>query len=185
MSITVTNPANGSSLSAAVVRAQMQVIADAIGDPMQVSVYDPDGVEEQVIGETAVQTMTNKTLTTPTIIKPVMNATNPTAVAYTPGTGSQTVTINCATSNQHDVVGNAGGTDITFAVSNATNNQVFMVSITQGASTLSTIVAWFATVRWAGGTPPTLTATANKRDRFAFIRTGTNTYDGFIIGQNI
>lgn len=33
-------------------------------------------------------------------------------------------------------------------------------------------------------TAPTLTATLNKRDTFGFIRTGANTYDGFVIGQN-
>lgn len=29
-----------------------------------------------------------------------------------------------------------------------------------------------------------ITATVSKRDTFGFIRTGTNTYDGFIVGQN-
>ena len=86
--------------------------------------------------------------------------------------------------NIHIVNGNASGTAITFTITGATNNQVFMVSILQGGTTLSTITAWFATIRWAGGTAPTLTATLNKRDTFIFIRTGTNTYDGFVVGQN-
>ena len=99
---------------------------------------------------------------------------------YTPATGAQTVTIDCATNNMHIVTGHSSGTAITFAVSNATNSQPFIVSILQG-TTPSTITAWFATVRWAGGTVPTLTATTGKRDTFGFIRTGANTYDGFII----
>jgi len=103
---------------------------------------------------------------------------------YTPASGSQTVTLDCSISNIHIVTGNASGTDITFAVTGATLNQVFIVSVLQGPSTLSTITSWFATVRWAGGTPPVLTATVDIRDTFAFIRTGTNTYDGFIVGQN-
>jgi len=103
---------------------------------------------------------------------------------YTPATGSQTVTIDCSVNNVHVVTGHASGTAITFAISNATSSQPFIVSILQGSSTVSTIAAWFATVRWAGGSAPTLTATLNKRDTFGFIRTGTDTYDGFIIGQN-
>lgn len=107
------------------------------------------------------------------------------AKTYTPWSGAQTVTIDCAVNNIHEVQWNSSGTAITFAVSNVTNSQVFMVAITQGASTLSTITSWFSTIRWVGGTIPTLTATANKRDVFGFRRTGANTYDGFVIGQNI
>jgi len=116
--------------------------------------------------------------------KQVKAGTSEVAKTYTPSSGSQTVTIDCAVNNHHVVTGNASGTAITFAVSNATDYQVFTVSVLQGASTLTTIAAWFATVRWAGGTAPTLTATASKRDTFIFIRTGANTYDGFIVGQN-
>jgi hypothetical protein len=83
----------------------------------------------------------------------------------------------------HVVTGHADGTAITFTVTGATGNQRFVVSILQGGTTVSTIAAWFATIRWAGGAPPTLTATVNKRDTFGFIRTGANTYDGFVIGQ--
>ena len=82
------------------------------------------------------------------------------------------------------LLGNASGTAMTFTITGATDAQCFMVSILQGSGTVSTIAGWFATVRWAGGVAPTLTATLNKRDTFGFIRTGANTYDGFIIGQN-
>ncbi len=102
--------------------------------------------------------------------------------AYTPASGSQTVALDCSVNNVHLVTGNSSGTAITFTVTGATNNQVFMVSILQG-TTPSTIAGWFATVRWAGGTAPTLTPTNAKRDTFIFIRTGTNTYDGFVVGQ--
>jgi len=129
-------------------------------------------------------TLTNKTLTTPTLTKPVINGTNPTGATYTPATGAQTVALDCATNNMHIVTGHADGTAITFTVANATNSQPFIVSILQGA-VVSTITAWFATVRWADGSTPTLTATVGKRDTFGFIRTGANTYDGFIVGQNL
>lgn len=102
---------------------------------------------------------------------------------YSPATGAQTVTIDCAVNNIHHVAGHAAGTAITFAISNATSSQPFIISILQGA-VVSTITAWFATVRWAGGVAPTLTPTVGKRDTFGLIRTGADTYDGFVIGQN-
>lgn len=103
---------------------------------------------------------------------------------YTPAVGAQSVAIDCALNNMHIVTGHADGTAITFTIANAVNNQPFIISILQGSGTVSTIAGWFATIRWAGGTPPTLTATLNKRDTFGFIRTGADTYDGFVIGQN-
>ncbi len=119
--------------------------------------------------------------TNPTIAKPVMSATNPTAQTYSPA-GAGTATLDLSLSNQHYITMPAG--NITIALSNDTNNQVFLVSITQDSGGSRT-VTWFTTIRWAGGSPPTLTTTANKRDTFGFIRTGSGTYDGFIIGQNI
>lgn len=122
--------------------------------------------------------------TAPTLGKPVINGTDPTGATYTPSSGAQNVAIDCSANNMHIVTCNNSGTTITFTISGATNNQPFIISILQGNTTLSTISSWFATVRWAGGSVPTLTATLNKRDTFGFIRTGANTYDGFIIGQN-
>lgn len=119
--------------------------------------------------------------TNPTIAKPVLNATNPTAQTYTPGVGA-TATLDLSLANQHYVTFPAG--NITLALSNDTNNQVFLISLTQDSGGSRT-VTWFTTIRWAGGSTPTLTTTANKRDTFGFIRTGSGTYDGFVVGQNI
>lgn len=121
------------------------------------------------------------TITTPTITKPVMSATNPTAQTYSPA-GAGTATLDLSLSNQHQITMPAG--NITIALSNDTNSQPFTVSITQD-SVGSRTVTWFTTIKWAGGSAPTLTTTALKRDTFGFIRTGSGTYDGFVIGQNI
>lgn len=102
---------------------------------------------------------------------------------YTPGTGPQTVALDCSANTIHAVTGHATGTAITFTITGMTNNKPVIVSITQGA-VASTIAAWFDTIRWAGGVAPTLTPTPGKRDTYGFIKTGTNTYDGFIVGQN-
>lgn len=136
---------------------------------------------DTIVGRTTIDTLTNKTLTTPTITKPVMNARNQTAQTYTPASGG-TATLDLSLGDQHYVTFPAG--NITLALSNDTNNQIFLVSLTQDSSGSRT-VTWFTTIKFANGTTPTLTTTANKRDTFGFIRTGSGTYDGFIIGQNI
>lgn len=133
-----------------------------------------------IVGTSDSQTLTTKTLTTPTITKPVMNATNPTAQTYSPA-GAGTATLDLSLSNSHFITMPAG--NITIALSNDTNNQFFYVSILQDA-TGSRTVTWFSTIRWyPNGTVPTLTTTASKRDAFGFVRTGSGTYDGFVIGQ--
>ncbi len=115
------------------------------------------------------------------LANPAIDATNPTAQTYSP-TAAGTATLDLSLANEHRITMPAG--NITIALSNATNSKRFIVSILQD-STGSRTVTWFTTIRWAGGTPPTLTTTASKRDVFGFIRTGSNTYDGFVIGQNI
>lgn len=130
------------------------------------------------------ETLTNKTLTTPTISKPAMSATNPTAQTYSPSSGG-TATLDLSLSNKHRITMPTSG-NITIALSNDTNAQAFKVDITWAGSGTPGTVTWFSTIRWAnGGTPPTLTASLSKRDSFIFERTGSGTYDGFILGQNI
>lgn len=101
--------------------------------------------------------------------------------AYSP-TAASTLTLDVAVSDEHRVQMPNG--NITLAISNEGSRHRFIVSVTQDG-TGSRLVTWFGTIRWAGGVAPTLTTTANKRDTFIFIRTGTNTWDGFVSGQNI
>lgn len=74
--------------------------------------------------------------------------------------------------------------NITLTESNMSLGQVFTVGITQDGVGSRT-VTWFNTIRWVSGVEPVLTIVANKRDTFGFICTGTNTFDGYVIGQNI
>jgi len=97
-----------------------------------------------------------------------------------------TVTFDLNEANVHTVtlgVGLGDGTR-TFAISNETAGQKFIIRILQDG-TGSRTVTWFSTIKWAGGSAPTLTTTANKADVVGFIVTGTDTYDGFVVGQNI
>lgn len=74
--------------------------------------------------------------------------------------------------------------NITIALTGATTGQAFVVRITQDSGGSRT-VSWFSTIKWAGGTAPTLTTTANKADTFGFITTGSGTYDGYVVGLNL
>jgi len=76
------------------------------------------------------------------------------------------------------------GDNRTLAILNETAGQKFMLRLQQDA-TGSRTVTWFSTIKWAGGSAPTLTTTASKADVFGFLVTGTDAYDGFVIGQNI
>lgn len=71
----------------------------------------------------------------------------------------------------------------TLAISNGATGQAFIVEIinTTGQGALT----WFSTIKWAEGVTPTLTGTNGKKDTFGFIITGTGTYDGYVVGQNI
>jgi hypothetical protein len=100
---------------------------------------------------------------------------------YTPDAAG-TATVNLAVSNRNNITMPAG--NITIAISNETVGQVFTIRILQDG-TGSRTVTWFTTIKWAGGSAPTLTTTANKADMFAFVCTGTDAYDGFIVGQNL
>ena len=115
------------------------------------------------------------------INKVEINARNIAPVNYTPAAAG-TATLDCSITDTHRITMPAG--NITIALSNVTNAQKFTIAITQDG-TGSRTVTWFATIKWVGGTVPTLTTTASKRDVFGFERTGVNTYDGYIIGQNI
>lgn len=92
-----------------------------------------------------------------------------------------TITFNLATSNIHTVT--LGG-NRTLALSNPATGQVFMLRLEQDGTGTRT-VTWFATIKWAGGAAPTLTTTANKADMLGFVVTGSNTYDGFVVGAAI
>lgn len=92
-----------------------------------------------------------------------------------------TVTFNLATSNVHTVT--LGG-NRTLALSNASVGQKFIIRLVQDG-TGSRTVTWFSTIKWPGGTAPTLSTTAGSVDVFAFVCTSSGNYDGFIVGLNL
>lgn len=119
---------------------------------------------------TSTETMTNKTLTNPTVTNYVetpysANSSTAITIALTNGT-VQIITLT----------GNA-----TITMPTATSGKSFIMYLKQDA-TGSRTVTW-STVKWAGGTAPTITSTASRQDIYSFFADGTNWY-GVTVGQN-
>lgn len=130
-------------------------------------------LDSTVVTTTNTKTLTNKTLTKPTIQGSVQ--------ALTSDTDGATITFDLAASNVHSVT--LGG-NRALALSNASTGQAFVLRLIQDA-TGSRTVTWFSTIKWPNNVAPTLTTTASKTDVFGFLCTGSGTYDGFIVGQNL
>lgn len=162
------------SLSSSIVNADISGSA-AIAQSKLAGTWPASGI---IVGTTDTQTLTNKTLTTPTLSKPTVNGS---VQAYTTDSDGGTITFDMSASNVHTVTlaGNR-----TLAVSNTSTGQAFVIRLVQDG-TGSRTVTWFSTIKWPAATVPTLTTTGSRVDTFGFITTGTNTYDGYIIGQNL
>lgn len=128
--------------------------------------------------EVSVQWVIDLASNEPTLIKPIINGS---IQWVTANSDWATITFDLATANVHTVTlwGNR-----TLALSNVATWQVFTIRLLQDATGGRT-VTWFTTIKRAGWTPPTLTATASKADTLGFVCTGSGTYDWFIIWQNI
>ncbi len=91
------------------------------------------------------------------------------------------ITFNLNQGKKHTVV---LGDNRTLVLTGGYVGQVFLIRLVQDG-TGSRTVTWFSTIKWAGGSAPTLTTTLNKADVFGFLCTSEGNYDGFVIGTNI
>lgn len=118
-----------------------------------------------IVGTSDSQTLTNKTLTNPT----VNNYTEGVVSIGNSGT-TQTLALTNGTVQTVTMTGNC-----TFTMPTATAGKSFILIAVQDGTGSRT--ATFTSVKWAGGTAPTLTTTATTgRDIFAFVSDGTNWY---------
>ncbi|NOX55577.1 MAG: hypothetical protein GXP27_14290 [Planctomycetes bacterium] len=104
-----------------------------------------------------------------------------TAGALQSDSDAATITFDMDVADVHQVT--LGG-DRTLAVTNVSVGQRFLIRLTQD-STGGRTVTWWSGIRWPGGLVPSLTSTPNKTDVFGFLCTGPNSYDGFLLGQNL
>lgn len=129
------------------------------------SVSSPSG---SIVGTSDTQTLSNKT-----IIQ--------TVASYSPSAGG-TATLDFSTANIHVITMPAG--NITIATSNVTANQCVLIEIIQDSGGSRT-VTWFSGISWSGGSAPTLTTTANKRDVIGVRALTATTYYGGVVFDNI
>ena len=147
------------------------------GTSAMTAVTAPSGA---IVGDTDTQTLTNKTLTSPTINTGAL--TNPTVTNYveTPFTANSSTAITIALTNGTvQIITLTGNATITMPT--ATSGKSFIMFLKQDA-TGSRTVTW-STVKWAGGNTPSITTTASKQDILSFFADGTNWY-GTVVGQN-
>ena len=113
--------------------------------------------------------------TTPALTNPTV--TNYVETLYTANTATAiTVSLANGTVQNLTLTGNA-----TITMPTAVAGKSFIIILSQDA-TGSRTVTW-STVSWPGGTAPTITSTASKKDIYSFFSDGTNWY-GTTIGQN-
>ena len=107
---------------------------------------------------------------------------NPAVTNYveTPFSANSSTAITIALTNGTvQIITLTGNATITMPT--ATSGKSFIMYLKQDA-TGSRTVTW-STVRWAGGTAPTITSTASRQDILSFFADGTNWY-GVVVGQN-
>lgn len=120
---------------------------------------------------TGSQTLTNKTIEAGTFTNGYTEEVNTanTSTAYT-------ISLADGSFQVLTLTGNA-----TITMPTATAGKSFILLLKQDG-TGSRTVTW-STVKWPGGTAPTVTSTASKQDIYSFFADGTNWY-GTTVGQN-
>jgi hypothetical protein len=126
-----------------------------------------------VAGTTATQTLTNKTLTNPTVTDYIetVSAIGTVTTASTLSLASGTVLTATLTAS----------TACTFTMPTATAGKSFVLLLKQAATT-GNGTATFTGVKYSSNGAPTITATAGKMDILTFVSDGTNWYGSYSQG---
>lgn len=162
----------------------LKVKSAAAAGGLAVSVISSGTDENLTLNAKGAGTITLGSVSTGQIVlatKTSLLGTYTTPQSYTPA-GAATSTMLLNSSDVHFITMPAG--NITIALSGPTTGQSFVIRILQD-SVGSRTVTWFSTIRWAGGSAPTLTTTANKVDVIGFLCTGGGTYDGAVLMANV
>jgi hypothetical protein len=118
-----------------------------------------------------------------TVQRPTLQDYGETRTAPTISSG--TLTLNLENGNVFEVALNANIT--TFTISNSpASGTAGSLTLKLTADGTARTITWGASVKWPGGTAPTLTSTNNKVDVLVFVTMDAGTtYYGFVAGQNL
>jgi hypothetical protein len=133
-------------------------------------------VSGDVIGQNAVSS--NNIISSVNLTTPVFAGYTENVVAIGTVGASHTFTITSGTVQTATLT---ASTPCTFTMPTATAGKSFILVLTQASSGMTT--ATFTGVKWAGGTAPTITATASAVDIISFIAVGSTWYGSAI--QNL
>ena len=126
-----------------------------------------------VVGTTDTQSLTNKTLTNPTVTNYVESV-----VAIGTVTTAHTLVLTSGTVQTATLT---ASTACTFTMPTATAGKSFILLLKQAAST-GNGTATFTGVKYSATGTPTVTAAAGKMDIFSFVADGTNWYGNYTQG---
>jgi hypothetical protein len=148
------------------------------GDMLK-STYDPANIGQQVVGTTATQTISGKTLTSPTINTPTVSGYTETIQAL--GTVTTSKTIGALSNGTIVTATLTASTACTFTMPTVAAGQSFVLMLYQPSST-GNGSATFTGVKWSSNGAPTITVTAGKMDMLSFFSDGTDWFGSFTQG---
>lgn len=123
-------------------------------------------------------------------LKDPITISGPTLTKYreptsAPTISSGTLTLNLNTSQVFLVSLNANITTLTISNTPADSNTLVGFTVIFTADGTLRTITWPGSVKWPGGTAPTMTSTSTKKDVISFITTDAGTtWLGFVGGQN-
>jgi hypothetical protein len=122
------------------------------------------------------ETLTNKTLTSPIIGTQITFGNyhlEPSEVDDGNSSTADTIDWSAGSAHKSTLTGSC-----TYTFSNPVTGGSYVLRVLTGAGSFT--VTWPATVKWTGGSTPTVTATASRMDLFSFYYDGTNYYGTYV-----